>query len=196
MPATRERKCRVCRKKYRPARNGQFVCGYKCAAQLAQMASAKKNRQAERANHKAAKERLKTKPQLKAEAQKDLNAYIRERDRFQPCISCGQPAISTMNYWDAGHYRSVGAAPHIRFYTLNIHKQCKRCNRDLDGNIVEYRKGLLDRLGVDQVERIEAMQHDHKPDREWLIRLGKLARKKTRIYRKLRLNNLQSGAGM
>lgn len=28
--------------------------------------------------------------------------------------------------FDAGHYRSRGSAPHLRFYTLNIAGQCKR----------------------------------------------------------------------
>ena len=80
------------------------------------------------------------------------------RDKDLSCISCGKPASNTPNDWDAGHYRSVGSAPHLRFNVLNIHKQCKHCNQYLSGNIVMYRLGLIDRIGLAEVEKIEADQ--------------------------------------
>lgn len=35
----------------------------------------------------------------------------------------------------------------MRFNELNAHKQCKHCNRDKSGNIVEYRINLSNRIG-------------------------------------------------
>ena len=57
-----------------------------------------------------------------------VNKYIRLRDVGKECISCGTPLVAEQlgGGFDVGHYRSRGAAPHLRFYTLNIHGQCKK----------------------------------------------------------------------
>lgn len=97
-------------------------------------------------------------PVWKKKAQASFNAYIRERDRHQPCISCGKPPTNTESLggdWDCGHYRSVGACPELRFEPLNAHKQCKHCNSFLSGNIVEYRKGLIERIGQKKLDWVE-----------------------------------------
>lgn len=89
--------------------------------------------------------------------QAKVNEYIRLRDKHQPCISCG-----AVNYRiTAGHYRSVGAAPELRFNEHNIHGQCWfNCNSNQSGNLIEYRKGLIERYGVDYVTALEA---EHPP---------------------------------
>jgi hypothetical protein len=46
----------------------------------------------------------------------------------------------------------------MEFEEMNVHAQCKQCNRDLAGNHVEYRKGLVSRYGNDLVEWIESNQ--------------------------------------
>jgi hypothetical protein len=86
------------------------------------------------------------------EAQAAFNRYIRLRDHDKPCISCGR---QHQGQWHAGHYRSVGACPELRFEELNVHKQCAPCNDHLSGNIVEYRRGLIERIGIDRVEWLE-----------------------------------------
>ena len=117
------------------------------------------------------------------EAQAAFNEYIRVRDRDKPCVSCG--AVSSPQ-WDAGHYRSRGAASHLRFNLLNTQKQCNKCNRFLSGNIVEYRKELLNRIGEERLERLENDNEPRKFDREYLERVKKIFRKRTRIYKKIR----------
>jgi hypothetical protein len=92
------------------------------------------------------------------EAQAAFNRYIRLRDHDKPCISCGR---QHQGQWHAGHYRSVGACPELRFMELNVHKQCAPCNDHLSGNIVEYRRGLIERIGIDQVEWLEG-NHEAK----------------------------------
>ena len=67
--------------------------------------------------------------------------------------------------WDAGHYRSTGSAPHMRFDEANCHAQLKQCNRYGGGRAVDYRIGLIARIGLDEVERIEADQ----TVRKWTI---------------------------
>lgn len=164
--ANSKRKCRYC-KEYRKVSdmlviNGAAYCDHdhavKYAIQSAPKArkkAEKKDRQRKRQDTQRRREALKTKPELTKECQKAFNAYIRERDKAKPCISCGKPPNSNTNEWDCSHYRSVGACPQLRFDPLNAHKSCKYCNQYLSGNIVEYRPRLIDKIGVEQAEWIE-----------------------------------------
>jgi hypothetical protein len=86
-------------------------------------------------------------------AQHACNAYIRERDKNEPCISC-------QRYHDgqyhAGHYTPLGRGSALRFDDRNIHKQCAPCNNHLSGNLVGYRRNLVLRLGAEVVEYLDA----------------------------------------
>lgn len=92
------------------------------------------------------------------EAQAAFNAFIRARDADQPCISSGRPLQQEAagGGFDAGHYRSIGSAPHLRFHEDNVHGQTKQDNRYLAGNAVDYRFGLIARIGLEAVEALEA----------------------------------------
>jgi hypothetical protein len=155
------RKCKVCRVEFTPARQMQAVCGGHCALSLAtsQRARAEK-RQAviERKELLARKERIKTRGDWQKEAQASFNAWIRARDAGRPCICCGRTSEGWTRggEWDAGHYRSRGAAPHLRFDERNVHAQLKQCNRFASGNVVGYRKGLIERIGMEAVESLES----------------------------------------
>jgi hypothetical protein len=103
-----------------------------------------------------ARRKLKTRREYVKDAQQAFNSYIRCRDTDLPCISCGNFTPETRGGdYDCGHYRSVGANPELRFDEDNAHKQCKRCNSHLSGNIVNYRIGLLMRIGDERVEKLE-----------------------------------------
>jgi len=56
------------------------------------------------------------------------------------------------------HYRSVGSSPHLRFDERNAHAQRKQCNRWGAGRSVDYRLGLINRIGLAAVESLEADQ--------------------------------------
>ncbi len=86
------------------------------------------------------------------QAQAAFNAFIRQRDKGRPCISCGKPDDGKR---DAGHYRSVGACPELRFEPLNCHAQCVPCNQHRSGNLIEYRIGLVAKVGLESVELLE-----------------------------------------
>ena len=140
------------------------------------------------------KESLKTKSDYTKIAQTEFNKYINLRDRGKPCISCNRPLVYGVRSRgekggvDASHYRSRGAAPHLRFDLRNCHSSCIKCNRDLSGNIVEYRKGLIARYGVEYVESIESDQRSRHYSRDDLKRIASIFRRRSRHYKKLREN--------
>jgi hypothetical protein len=74
------------------------------------------------------------------------------RDKDEPCISCGEHSSGV---YHAGHYRSVGSNPELRFDPTNIFKQCAACNLHRHGNLIEYRKRLLAKIGAQSLELLE-----------------------------------------
>lgn len=162
------RKCKVCKCAFEPRLPMQAVCGMDCAKTLAVSLRGKLEKVKavrERKETRAKLDKLKTRGQWQAEAQTAFNAFIRARDAGQPCICCGRyrdSDIATGGTWDAGHYRSRGSAPHLRFDERNVHAQLKQCNRYASGNIVGYRVGLVERIGPVAVDALEADQAPRK----------------------------------
>lgn len=136
-----------------------------------------------RAQDRRRREALKTIPELKKEAQAAFNAFIRARDANQPCICCGLPlgAGEVGGAYDCGHYRSVGSADHLRYNELNAHAQRKQCNRWGAGRAVDYRIGLIARIGLEAVEALESSNDGHKWRREELIEIRDRYRAKTKM---------------
>lgn len=156
----KSRKCRSCKATFQPARSMQAVCSPACAAAWSAKQRAQKEARAareERKSTRAALEKAKTRGQHLKELQAVFNQWIRLRDAGLPCISCGRPA-SWQGQWDAGHYRSVGSNPASRFDPSNVAKQCLPCNRHLSGNLILMREGLIKRIGLAEVERLEGPQ--------------------------------------
>ena len=108
---------------------------------------------------KARKEALRPHGYYVKQAQIWFNRFIRLRDHGNHCISCDRPYQQSFylkgQLFDAGHYRSVGSSPELRFEELNVHLQCVRCNRELSGNAVEYRKRLLIKIGAKNLDWLE-----------------------------------------
>lgn len=165
----RPKKCRVesCRASFVPRRLGQAVCSPACAlidAPRHQERARKSLDQVERREIKVRKDQLKSRADHLREAQAAVNEFVRLRDAHLPCISCDSTPndidLMTGSRWDAGHYRSVGACPELRFEPLNIHRQCVKCNRNLSGNAVEYRIRLVLRIGA---ERVAWLEGPHQP---------------------------------
>jgi hypothetical protein len=128
---------------------------------------------AERRQTKERKVKLKTRSDWLKEVQVVFNAYIRKRDEDEPCISCGR---HHQGQYHAGHYRSVGSTPELRFEELNVHKQCSTCNNYRSGNLIEYRIRLPAKIGLDKVEWLEGK---HEPKHYTIDELKELKR----IYR-------------
>lgn len=157
----------ACRDSFVPQRLGQAVCSPKCALATVEVQKAKEKKslaQAGRRDIKVRKEALKTRGDHIREAQQAFNEYIRTRDQAAGhlCISSGKPLDWSGNAVDAGHYRSVGSAPHLRFDERNCHAQSKQDNRFLSGNAVDYRIGLIARIGQEAVDALESDQSVRK----------------------------------
>lgn len=139
-------------------------CSFECAAKFgkANIPKGKEIRRKEQKKSDSEKLRnfkLNDKSLRKREAQKAFNAYIRERDKNEPCISCQR---HHEGQYHAGHYKTAGGFPELRFEELNCHKQCAPCNNHLSGNITQYRINLINKIGLDNVEWLESK---HEPKR-------------------------------
>lgn len=151
------KKCRVatCRASFVPSRMGQAVCSQACAmidAPRHEPKARKALAEIGRKDIKVRKEKLKTRADHLKDTQQAFNAWVRARDAALPCVSCGR---HHQGKYDAGHYRTVGSNPALRFEPMNCHRQCSPCNTRLSGNIVNYRIELVKRIGAEAVEWLE-----------------------------------------
>jgi hypothetical protein len=118
-------------------------------------------------NETKQKQWTKRKAKLKAELmtlsdytkilQQLVNKYVRMRDIGKPCISCEKRITGKT---DAGHLFSVGNYPSVRFDLRNIFAQCITCNQFNGGNIHEYRKNLIKKIGITEFEDLERKAHE------------------------------------
>ena len=162
----KKKSCRTCKEKFIPFSSLATACSPKCAIEQAKVAEEKKIKK----DHKERKERLKNKSDYLKEAQTAFNAYVRERDKGQPCISCGkyegELKIKHFITMVCGHFLSVGAHGELRFHPFNANLQCTRCNGGAGkyGNFnnkeltvtKSYRINLVDKIGLENVEWLES----------------------------------------
>lgn len=163
------RKCTVCREWFHPVRAEQYVCSYECACQHGKVANdaakAEKQRKdkarlvaEEKADRqRQAERRMAVKPlsYFIKQAQAAFNEFIRYRDRHLACISCDR---HHEGQYHAGHFRTTGANPELRFDEDNVHKQCSACNNHLSGNLIAYRPALIAKIGQ---ARFDALMGPH-----------------------------------
>jgi|TARA_R110000823_G_scaffold156964_1_gene287641 hypothetical protein len=156
-------KCKNCKEVFKPRKfNWKYcesdVCNNIGVQDLIKKVRAKKTED-NRNKTKKEKEALLTHRDYLKLFQTVFNTYIRTRDKELPCVSCGK---NNDKQFHAGHYRSVGSCPELRFEELNVWRQCATCNTYLHGNLIEYRKELINRIGVDKVEWLEGAQLSNK----------------------------------
>lgn len=181
------KKCKACGITFTPDRPLQCVCDYRCALALKKVQAEKANKRkaeneakAHRADRKKAKDSIKSLAEWLDIAQKAFNSYIRARDKHLPCISCGTTADVQ---YAAGHFRSRGAASHLRFNEDNVHKQCNRyCNLAKSGNLHGYRPGIIERIGIERVEALENNNHSHKWTIDEAKEIAEIYRKKIKDF--------------
>ena len=187
------RRCKQCRKKV-PAESAfvtqlRAFCSFECLSTFTKSEQGRKTIQkSSLAEIRERKQKLLTKSDYVKLAQAAFNAYVRFRDRDDACISCGNYVLADQigGGWDCGHYRSTGSAPHLRFggirACLNAHKQCVKCNRYLSGNVAEYRKGLIKKIGAELVDAVEADQASRNYTIDDLQRITQIYRKRKKIH--------------
>jgi len=153
--------CKVCKQPFTQYNTIQALC-VPCAivkGQKKTVIDRKKALQIEKRYLIEEKDRIKTKKKWADEAQIAFNAYIRARDG-KICISCGttKPDIQ----YCAGHYRTRGAASHLRYNEDNVNSQCnKKCNLERSGAISDYRPALIAKIGIERVEALENNNQAH-----------------------------------
>jgi len=184
--ATKPKKCAMCQMMYTPRPGAQpfetwcsIQCGVELGRERAQAALLKRQAKEQRERKVALKPRSK----WLQEAQAAVNAYIRERDSGQPCISCQRHHTGQ---YHAGHYRSVGAMPSLRFNTSNIHKQCSACNVHLSASLVEYRLNLIRKIGQERVDWLEGPHETRKFDIVYLRRVRSIFSRRAKQLAKRR----------
>lgn len=57
----------------------------------------------------------------------------------------------------------------MRFNPENCHAQCSQCNNYLSGNLVAYRAELINRIGLEEVVRLETTTGPAKHTRDDLM---------------------------
>lgn len=119
-----------------------------------------RNREAQR---KKEKESLQDRRYWLKIAQRECNAYIRARDKDKPCCACGNEIKGIVH---ASHYLSQGNHSALRFHEDNIWAGCYKCNVQLSGNLIEYRKRLIKNIGL---ERVEWLEENGRNPKKWEI---------------------------
>lgn len=152
-------KCKNCKEKFEPVRFNQKYClKDECIRVFVEEAKSKA--------WKKTKAKIKTDLMTVQDyiklAQITFNKYIRLRDKGNVCISCQKPINGVKH---ASHYLSAGGHSAIRFHEDNVWVSCYKCNVMLSGNAVEYRKALINKIGI---ERVEWLENNGNSEKKWL----------------------------
>lgn len=104
-------------------------------------------------------------PSLIKKATKIFNLYIRlkyadKRTGLCQCVTCC--AFKPFNQIDAGHYIK-STYFHTRFDERNVHPQCVRCNRYLNGNESSYALFLIRKYGAEILEALDVKKNFSPP---------------------------------
>jgi len=146
------KKCEVC-KKNPVLRMGASVCSVACSIEKGKIDRMEAAARPYRPKRKKTSNERSHQLDL---TQTVFNAWIRWRDRNLPCISSG---VMQAVQWDAGHFIARGASKGgsiLRFDEANVHKQRSDDNQYRGGGLIPaYRVNLIERIGIDEVLRLE-----------------------------------------
>lgn len=158
-------RCKNCKEKFEPIRfNHKYCLKDECVRAFVAEAKEKmwKHTKIRMKND------IKTNSDWMKEAQKVFNQYIRLRDKAEPCISCGSKINGVKH---ASHYLSSGGHKSVTFHEDNVWVSCYKCNVMLSGNQIEYRKRLIQKIGI---ERVEWLENNGSQVKKWEVEELKL----------------------
>lgn len=156
----RMKKCKICKEKFTPIRSSlEPTCdNYDCKVSYAlivvekqKISKDKKAKDDWSKEKKILRDNTKKLSEYEAEAKKSFQKFIRFRDSGKECISCFQHKDG----YDGGHFKKAEIYSGVIFHEMNCHAQCRKCNRFLNGNELNYRKGLIMRYGEEYANFIE-----------------------------------------
>lgn len=151
-------RCKNCKNKFEQVRfNQKFCLEPECVRVWVESEKAK---QWKKTKQKAKQDLMTLSDYLKL-AQQVFNKFIRLRDKGQVCISC-QKKINGVEH--ASHFLSAGGHSIVRFHEDNVWTSCYKCNVMLSGNQIEYRKALIDKIGI---ERVQWLENNGSKEKKW-----------------------------
>jgi hypothetical protein len=142
-------KCKNCKQPFEPIRFLQKYCLNEECVRV--WVESEKTKQWKKTKAKMKNDLLTIQDYIKL-AQQTFNKYINLRDKKLPCISCRKPITGRVN---ASHYFNANNHWNVRFNEFNVHSSCITCNQYLSGNLIEYRKGLINKIGEEQLTLLE-----------------------------------------
>lgn len=146
----KQKKCKNCQKDFKQYTSLQNACSPKCVLEL------KERKKADQKPKETALDRK----LLIMKAQTVFNAYIRERDKNEPCICCGEKLGQNCH---AGHFFSVGGHSNVRFNEDNAHAQKASCNTThRAGMLGDYSERLEKKIGSAHFEVLRAQAYEPK----------------------------------
>lgn len=158
MKSIKPKKCKFCERLFTPIRPLQQICSYECSMLYAKELNEKKEKKEWQKRKAKMKSDLMTKSDYIKILQQLVNRYVRQRDgNF--CISCQKTINGKV---DCGHFFSVGNYPSVRFDLRNLNSQCIRCNQFNGGSLHEYRKHLIEKIGLKEFEDLEQKAHQNR----------------------------------
>ena len=194
----KEKTCKQCQERYMPRAPLQVVCSLPCSIAYTKAKTEAKALKEFNRETKRRKEKLRDKQWYLEKAQTAFNSYIKERDWFLPCISCGKPHNTNASqvYRNCSHYRSRKAASQLRYNTYNCSMSCSQCNKEDSGHIMQrttkdgiilgYREGLKAKYGTEILSMLENNHQFSDYSIEYLKRLREIFAKRARLYKRLR----------
>jgi len=173
------RKCRICKNVFNPKRLNEYWCTPEHAIEYLRLQKEKDQRslkvkqEINKKLYPAIAKQSKTSYTGRLNyARKIFQKWIRQRDINEGCISCGSLSAK---YYDGGHYFKAEIYPNLIFNQDNVHKQCRKCNRYLNGNEAAYTIGLIKKIGMERFEHLQksASKSAYKYDECELKRIRK-----------------------
>ncbi|HCA0321301.1 TPA: recombination protein NinG [Klebsiella pneumoniae] len=168
------RKCAHCREWFHPAREGQVVCSFECASAIGKKQTAKAREEA--------KARV-------VKRQRESEKEGRQRRRAK------RESFKTKAQWDKEAQSAFNRYIRIR----DEGKSCVSCGSPLigksnylSGNAVEYRIHLIERIGLDRVERLEADNEPRRFDIPYLQRIKSIFTRRARALEKRRARHQEA----
>lgn len=96
-----------------------------------------------------------------------VHAYIRNRDKGKPCISCG---VKWNDTFQCGHHYKSETFETLRFNLDNLNGQCRRCNLHLDGAFDNYALNLPKRIGKERYNCLVSLAEvDKQFEKVWNV---------------------------
>lgn len=181
----KQSKCSDCRQpfsKFNSMQKRCLLCAILKGREMSLRSATKLEKEARKADRIKAKARVaaaKRLSELAAEAQIEVNRYVRLRDRDKGCCSCDKPS-TWGGKWHCSHYIAVGASSALRFNLWNMAKSCSQCNYHKGGNIQVY--GL--RMDPLKKEFLDNHPRGRRYTREYLVRIKKIAARRCRMIEK------------